>query len=204
MLNGEESGRVAAGRIDGLEASDKKTRLFDGMSEAVKLASMNKNAGRRLLLLLTDGRDFSEGGSTTKNEIDKLLNKADVPLYAFGIGSSKENLDSLGEMARGNGGDYYNASKDAVSAMNIAFANISSAKVMRFRTGSNIADGTEKRLEISCGGSTDEVIVRADRWIADMQAPTVEKVEFADDMSVMIQFSEPVVGVAVMNTVLCG
>ena len=53
---------------------------------------MNKNAGRRLLLLLTDGRDFSEGGSTTKNEIDKLLNKADVPLYAFGIGSSKETL----------------------------------------------------------------------------------------------------------------
>lgn len=200
VLNGEESGRVAAGRIDGLEASDKKTRLFDGMSEAVKLASMNKNAGRRLLLLLTDGRDFSEGGSTTKNEIDKLLNKADVPLYAFGIGSSKENLDSLGEMARGNGGDYYNASKDAVSAMNIAFANISSAKVMRFSTGSNIADGTEKRLEISCGGSTDEVSVRADRWIADMQAPTVEKVEFADDMSVMIQFSEPVTGADVISS----
>lgn len=159
VLNGEESGRVAAGRIDGLEASDKKTRLFDGMSEAVKLASMNKNAG-----------------------------------------SSKENLDSLGEMARGNGGDYYNASKDAVSAMNIAFANISSAKVMRFRTDSNIADGTEKRLEISCGGSTDEVIVRADRWIADMQAPTVEKVEFADDMSVMIQFSEPVTGADVISS----
>ena len=100
----------------------------------------------------------------------------------------------------GGNKDYYNASKDAVSAMNIAFANISSAKVMRFRTDSNIADGTEKRLEISCGGSTDEVIVRADRWIADMQAPTVEKVEFADDMSVMIQFSEPVTGADVISS----
>lgn len=199
VLNGKESSKIAETRIDGLKASDKKTRLFYGMSEAVKLASMNKNAGRRLLLLLTDGRDFSEGGSTTKNEIGKLLNKADIPLYAFGIGSSKENLDSLGEMARGNGGDYYNASKDAAAAMNIAFADISSAKVMRFSTGSNIADGTEKRLEISCGGSTDEVIVRADRWIADMQAPTVEKVEFADDMSLIIQFSEPVTGADVIS-----
>ena len=194
VLNGEEGGKLAAARIDGLKATDKKTRLFDGISAAVRMASANQNASRKLLLLLTDGRDFSEGGGTTKNEIDKLLNKAGIPLYAFGVGSSKENLDSLGEMARGNGGGYYKASRDAVSAMNIAFADISSAKVMRFSTGSNIADGTEKRLEISCGGSTDEVIVRADRWIADMQAPTVEKVEFADDMSLIIQFSEPVTG----------
>lgn len=193
VLSGEESDKAAAEIIDGLRAADKKTRLFDGMSEAVRLAAANRGESRRLLVLITDGKDISEGGSTTRNEIDKLLGEAGIPLYAIGLGSSKASLDALGEMARGNGGSYYKAS-DTAAAMNTAFSDIASARVIRMSTGSNIADGAEKRLRISCGGSADEITVRADRWIKDTQAPTVESAEFTDDKSVTILFSEPVSG----------
>lgn len=196
VLNGKESSRSAAAKIDELKASDKKTRLFDGVSEALKIAEADReqSENRRILLLITDGRDFSDGGSTTKNEINKLLDKSKLPLYAFGLGKNKDSLDVLGEMARSNNGGYYAASGDVAAVMSGAFKEINNAKLIRLDTGSNIADGKDKRLELKCGGAAAEMTIRTDKWIADTLPPVAESAKFNGDTSVSIQFSEPVSG----------
>lgn len=201
VLNGGESRVDAAAAIDALKANDKITRFFDAVTTAVSIANANASnlPSRRVALLITDGKDVSDAGSTTQDEMKESLIAAGLPLYALGIGSNKTYIDALGEFARSTGGYFASIDKKNCEETFSALRDrIASCYVMHLVADSNIIESSEQQLiiKLECGGKEVSVSqnVKLNDWIPDNTAPYIAAISASNGNELVISFSEAVTG----------
>ena len=201
VLNGGESRADAAAAIDALKANDKITRFFDAVTTAVSIANANASnlPSRRVALLITDGKDVSDAGSTTQDEMKESLIAAGLPLYALGIGSNKAYIDALGEFARSTGGYFASIDKKNCEETFSALRDrIASCYVMHLVADSNIIESSEQQLiiKLECGGKEVSVSqnVKLNDWIPDNTAPYIAAISASNGNELVISFSEAVTG----------
>lgn len=201
VLNGSESKAEAIAAIDALKAKDKITRFFDAVTTVVNAANANASnlPSRRVALLITDGKDVSDAGSTTQAEMKESLIAAGLPLYALGIGSNKTHIDALGEFARSTGGYFASIDKKNCEETFSALKDrISSCYVMHLVADSNIIESPEQQLiiKLECDGKEVSISqnVKLNDWIPDNTAPYVAEISASNGNELVISFSEAVTG----------
>lgn len=201
VLNGSESKSDAIDAIDALKAKDKITRFFDAVTTVVSMANANASnlPSRRVALLITDGKDVSDAGSTTQTEMKESLIAAGLPLYALGIGSNKTHIDALGEFARSTGGYFASIDKKNCEETFSALKDrITSCYVMHLAADSNIIESPEQQLIIKfeCGGKEVSISqnVKLNDWIPDNTTPYITAISASNGNELVINFSEAVTG----------
>lgn len=198
VLSGGEAAADAKAAVMALQARDSKTNFFNAMDAVLKLAQ-NDAATRHTAIVLTDGKDVSDGGSATRDELLASLTKAELPLYALGIGSNKTHLDALGELARAASGRYY--AIDAPNGAEIMAAldtRLNSCWLASFRAASNIAGEARQQLIIKVQDGENVLSASKDvevkDWTPDTQPPYVTEMKLTGERSLRISFSEAVNG----------
>ena len=201
VLNGTESRSAALDALAVLRPNDKITRFYDALSAAIDVAQADTQTlpSRRVALVFTDGRDVSEGGSTTAVEAGESLVDAGLPLYAFGIGTNKSYLDALGALARSAGGSFAAIdAKTGATALDATRERIDSCYVLRLRTDSNIIESAEQQLiiKLTLDSKTLSVskTVKVDDWTPDLDAPYVDDFMISGPHELTLAFSEAVTG----------
>ncbi len=205
VLDGTESRQIAIEAVDQLKANDKITRFFDAITSVINMADTNPHnlPTRRIALLITDGKDVSDIGSTTQAEMQSALINAHLPLYAMGVGSEKDYLNALGEFSRSTGGQFEVINKkNCDEVFNAMLSRINQCYVMQLHADSNIIEHAEQQLiiKVTSGGkelSTSQSVELND-WIPDTEAPVPSYigVNVSDEIinKFTIDFSEPVTG----------
>ncbi|MBQ3109217.1 MAG: VWA domain-containing protein [Clostridia bacterium] len=200
VLNGSESRAAAQTAIEALDNSDGITRFYDGAAKAVDLAKTTADLPEhRVALVVTDGKDVSDAGSTTLNELSSKLKNASLPLYAIGLGNNKTYLDALGELARSSGGLLYKFDrKDSLESFLQAYSRINSCCQITLKADSNIVDKSEKLLTIRYDGSEGQagmsMNLKLENWQPDTKAPKVKSIRQEGEKNIKITFSEDVIG----------
>lgn len=200
VLDGSEDRAAAQAAIAKLDNSDSITRFYDGAAKAVDLSrTIADLPDHRAALVVTDGKDVSDGGSTTLNELSSKLNAASLPLYAIGLGKNKTYLDALGELARTSGGTLYSFDrKDSLASFSRAFDRINSCCRITLLADTNIVDQGEKLLAIRYEGSAGQagmsMNLKMESWIPDTKVPTVKGLVTEGEKNLRVTFSEDVIG----------
>jgi len=200
VLDGSESTDAAQTAINALDNSDGITRFYDGAAKAVNLSeTLSGLPERHVALVITDGKDVSEAGSTTVNELSSKLNAASLPLYAVGLGSNKTYLDALGELARTSGGSLYKMDrKNSPELFSNIFYHLNSGYRLTLKAANNIVDQKEKLLTIRYDGEAAQVgmsiNVTMNAWQPDTAAPTVKSIRQDGEKNLLVTFSEDVIG----------
>ena len=83
------------------------TALFDAMAAGLDLVTFLAPTERRAIVLLTDGRDTTDG-THTADEVLAAAGQAQLPVFAIGLGPSLET-DFLEQLAAQGGGRFYRA-----------------------------------------------------------------------------------------------
>ncbi|MDO5112233.1 MAG: FHA domain-containing protein [Clostridia bacterium] len=197
VLSGGEASQDAKDAIMALRAKDSHTNFFNAMDAALRLAQ-NDAATRHTAVVLTDGKDVSDGGSATRGELLSALTSAELPLYALGIGANKAYLDALGELARAADGRYYaidaNTGADVMAALN---DRLGGCWLASFQADSNIADGAQQQLILKLqdgSGLSASRTVQVKDWTPDTEPPRISGMEIVGERSMRISFSEAVSG----------
>lgn len=100
--------------VTGLRITDNKTQLHRGLAKAIEIGNRFDQGlpTRRVIITMSDGREDFTGGML-KQEVINTLNEQRIPIYALGfyhppLNQEKQGyLDSLGEIARVSGGEYF-------------------------------------------------------------------------------------------------
>jgi VWFA-related protein len=99
-------------RINRLEA-DGGTLLYDATYDAILTLEAARPAGKRAVVVLTDGVDEAPGSRHRVEEIVTEAKQAGVPLYMLGLGRPGEVNDKvMRRMAETTGGRYFRASNE--------------------------------------------------------------------------------------------
>lgn len=200
VLRGSEPIEAAKEAIQAIRASARKTRLFDAVSQAIAFSKTAVDAPlRKVILLVTDGKDVSDGGSATQEEALEALHAEGLPLYALGIGSNKTYLDALGEFVRASNGRMYTITKaNALSTMLSLKALLESVRHITLRTETNLLGEPEQQLviKIASGGAayTLSQSMSITSWQADTLPPAFLEARITDEHTIVAQISEPVSG----------
>jgi Mg-chelatase subunit ChlD len=97
-------------RIDRLEA-DGGTLLYDATYDALLTLQAERPAGKRAVVVLTDGVDEAPGSRHRVEELVAEAQRAQVPLYMLGLGRPGEINDAvMKHLAESTGGKYFHAS----------------------------------------------------------------------------------------------
>jgi VWFA-related protein len=97
-------------RIDRLVA-DGGTLLYDATYEAIEVLEAARPAGKRAVVVLTDGVDEAPGSRHRVEEVIARARETKVPLYMLGLGRPEElNQTVMRRMADETHGQYYHAS----------------------------------------------------------------------------------------------
>lgn len=194
------TGKTAADDIEeavlSLENTDQSTLLFDAVNQTAKLADTRQNAdSRRIMLILTDGEDFSENTST-KNEALQTLQEKGLPLYAMAAreiyGKSNSYLSDMGEFVRSTGGvmEVFDA-EDAVLKIRGLKDLFGNAVVIQASAENNLVDYQSKPLTITYDDKTQSTFYTASYYETDAEPPSASARKYSED-AIEIIFSEPV------------
>jgi len=114
-----ENGRIREankGVKDGLKADvltlkpKGGTLLYDATYSAIATLAAQRPAGKRAVVVMTDGVDESPGSRHTVEEVIAFAKEQKVPLYMLGLGREREiNKDVMQKMATETGGSFYHA-----------------------------------------------------------------------------------------------
>jgi tight adherence protein B len=96
------------------------TALYDAVVQSAQQLA-GEQSGARVLVLLTDGENFSEGGATIDGAIRAVKN-AGVAVYAIGIESRQFSPEPLQRLADTSSGNYYAAA--STNALAEVYASI--------------------------------------------------------------------------------
>jgi hypothetical protein len=212
LLEGGESKEERSEAIDALSNTGSETKLYDAIDLAVTAAEGKAEAGpdRAVLVIVTDGANYDEGGHT-KGEVEQKLARAGLPLYALGFkqgGGANEELDNLGMLARESGGVCLPAAADKIEeSFQDLLNDAESCFVIKLRAKNNITVSAAQtlRLEFSpiqngqAGQSgetrSDSAVAYIRESIPDNENPTVSRIEQIEGRNgIRIFFSEPVLG----------
>lgn len=196
--------------LAGIDNTDNKTLLFDAVSQAAEYADQVPASvcRRRILAVISDGEDFTVGGTGVQEAQQNLVQKG-LPVYAFAIAdTARENINSFGEFARMSGGQLtvFDARQASAVLENFHHQRMETG-VLELRADSNVASNRLETFSLKLKDNrnlTKEVM--AARHIPDQQAPVIQNPELTEDGQLKLTFSEPVQGAenAAGYAVACG
>lgn len=195
VLKGGESYEEAESTLKNLRPSDMTTALYAAMQRALELAPSRALEGlRNVVIVLTDGADFSDSGITL-NELQSREWYNELSLFAVCTrNGTRAERESMGAMARSLGGDMYLLdSADPVKQMDAILERLSDSMLLRLRTEGNRADGGTHDLSLVLGKLSVTTKVTTRVWAADTEAPTLlEAVDLGSGGAIRLRFSEAV------------
>ena len=197
LLTGTESTEDRKEAITRLDNTDKKTLLFEAIFQTADLADRMQDENRKIVLVISDGEDFAVGTST-KDEAITALSDRNMPVYAMGISETdKENMNKFGETARMLGGTLTiftpEETQDALGGLQTVWNN---TWVICARAESNVISNQKSLLtvkQISTGVSRSKDVLLTE-YIADTEAPQIEKAEQAGERQITVSFTKKVNG----------
>ena len=197
VLTGSETREEAVRIVNDLKCNEEGTLFYEALSRAYQLSNAsNRVYDREYVMAFSDGIDLQKGSSTFE-EVLKQYDSHALPLYAICMpDASKEAADKFGELSRVSGG--YFSMIDKTEEFNDVLAIINDVTLVKMRASSNYADGSEKQLSIRVDSSQIECLIPVVRSIADMEAPSVTRLDYDTEKDVfVVAFSEKVVGAGV-------
>ena len=185
--------------LESLENNDNRTMLFEGISRAADLARQegSDRPERKILVVISDGEDVTEGGKVVSEALSNLKEKA-LPVYALCIRDTKrEHINSFGEFARTSGGDIsIFRAKGCGSAFEEIRDRILSADKVVLKAPTNRISNDYERFTLRVPG----VNVPLNREVflykhqPDLTAPEITGAEYLEGRKIRVTFSEPVTG----------
>ncbi len=183
--------------IEKLKPDQAGTVFFDALAKAIALSeAANSDVSRRqMAFVFSDSVDVNLGGYT-KGEIELMLTRSSLPFYAFGFDNgSKEALDSFGSVARMSGGIISIVSdKTLHEAFSEILEKLRSVYIVKLSLPDNIVPDEKAEFEISVDGKNLSATVPLNRWQPDNAIPTAVKVYMSTDETLIIEYSEQVLG----------
>lgn len=181
-----------------LENKDNRTFLFDAVNQAADRADQVQSevCQRRILIVISDGEDFTIGGSGVQETQDNLRKKG-IPVYAFAIAdTARDHINSFGEFARATGGQMVVFDADEASTILRDFHQKKiSDQYLKLTTENNLVSNQIETLTLKTEDKQNVIKdVMVNRYIPDLQAPIIKTVELADDGKLELRFSELVQG----------
>lgn len=195
LLSGDEPAEQRHEAISTLSNTDRKTLLFEAISQTADMADKMQDENRKIVLVISDGEDFAVGAATGDEAIAALSDR-NMPVYAMGISdTAKENLNLFGETARKLGGTLtvFRAEEawEALSGLQETWAK---TWLIRAYAKSNCADNQLNRLsvrDIATGYSRSKDVLLT-KFQKDTTAPQILKAEKIGDKQICVSFSEEV------------
>jgi hypothetical protein len=156
VLAGLDAGRAPlAQAVAGLRAEG-GTALYDAVKAGVDLLA--SAAGRRALVLLSDGKDEGAApdlpGSATRLEpLKRLLAESGIPLHAVALGAGADRA-TLGDLAAVSGGRLYSADGPGglPRLFTQVFASLKSAASLSYVSPNLALDGAVREVEATLPG----------------------------------------------------
>jgi VWFA-related protein len=124
------------------------TRYYDAVAESLEL--IDREAGRRAVLALTDGEDtFSQSASL--ESVITAARRSGIPVHTLGLGSEDEiESDALRRLAAGTRGQYYSARQaDQLRQIYEELAQrLRSSYTLTYQTDRKLPDGTLRPVQV--------------------------------------------------------
>ncbi|MDO4285361.1 MAG: FHA domain-containing protein [Eubacteriales bacterium] len=174
---------------------DQNTLLFEAIATVADQAAEQREYGRKILIVLTDGEDFSLGTATGQEALESLK-KCGLSINAVAPESAgKEYVNALGEFVRSSGGELAVVGEEGSTQALGEFARkAQSALCISYRAQNNRVSNQMEILALTMPGEetvTREVLVS--EWIPDQEAPVMTGAEKLTENTLKIVFSEPVI-----------
>lgn len=198
VLDEEHSRENTRTILESLENKDNRTFLFDAVNQAADYAAqvLPDECQRRILMVISDGEDFTIGGSGAQ-ETQKNLSEKGLPVYAFAIAdTARDNINSFGEFARTTGGQISVFHADELSVLlNDFHQQRMSDQYFDLKAENNLVSNQMETLTLKMEDNQNVVKdVMVNRYIPDTEAPVIKYAELLDDGKLRIGFSETVQG----------
>ncbi|MDR2570310.1 MAG: VWA domain-containing protein [Oscillospiraceae bacterium] len=190
--------------INELVADQRGTLFFESLALAQELASNSNHAlERKLAFVFTDSDDYAVG-STTKDEVERLIETGNLPFYAIGFDNgSREGLDYFGTFARTSGGVIRIVSAQTLNAaFDEMIEMVNNTWLARFKAESNIISASSKEfiLTVDSSGATAVRLVPVLFWQPDNDAPEITSFEQLTPESIRLHFNKPVEGASIIDS----
>lgn len=192
-----------------IDNTDNKTLLFEAVSQAADRADQVPAAvcKRRVLVVISDGEDFTVGKTGAQEAQDNLAGKG-IPVYAFAIeDTARENINNFGTFSRNSGGQMVVFGEEqADTVLNDLHQKLEAYDTVTFTSGDNLVSNRMEAFTVKTTSNqtlTRNVLVS--RYIPDQTAPVIIRAEKTEADQIEIGFSEPVRGsdAASSYTVTC-
>lgn len=192
-----------------IDNTDNKTLLFEAVSQAADRADQVPAAAcrRRVLVVISDGEDFTVGKTGAQEAQDNLAGKG-IPVYAFAIeDTARENINNFGTFSRNSGGQMVVFGEEqADTVLNDLHQKLEAYDTVTFTSGDNLVSNRMEAFTVKTTSNqtlTRNVLVS--RYIPDQTAPVIIRAEKTEADQIEIGFSEPVRGsdAASSYTVTC-
>ncbi|MGD9959682.1 type II secretion system F family protein [Nocardioides sp.] len=154
---------AARATVDGLQLN-LKTRLYDGVLEAVAMAGTE---GQRSILILSDGLDTSD---TELDSVTTAIEDADVLVEAVALEQSEQESGPLLSMAQAGKGQLINADPEALRATFAAEADALARQILITAQVPEGVTATEAQVEVNLTTSDG----------ADLEAQAFVPIQSAD------------------------
>lgn len=153
------------------------TALYDAAWQAVR--SFDDKAGRKAVILLTDGKDDDGTGKPlskkTADDVIAAAKEINVPLFTIGLGSEID-VPVLQKIASESGGQYFASpsAEDLASLYEHIGAQLTGQYLLRYTTNLTDRDGSWHRVVVKVAGNTAQKQYMAP---LDQAAPPPPKAE---------------------------
>lgn len=181
-----------------IDNTDNKTLLFEAVSQAADRADQVPAAAckRRVLVVISDGEDFTVGKTGAQEAQDNLAGKG-IPVYAFAIeDTARENINNFGTFSRNSGGQMVVFGEEqADTVLNDLHQKLEAYDTVTFTSGDNLVSNRMEAFTVKTTSNqtlTRNVLVS--RYIPDQTAPVIIRAEKTEADQIEIGFSEPVRG----------
>ena len=207
---GEEVELAAAGCTDpetlaGLLAEqpgrDQYTRLYAAITEGLDYAAAAGGQDRQVMLIVSDGLEENGSVGITREEIERALAQANMPVYALCVDHAPVSAqEEFGQFARSTGGAFVTfGPEDAAEVWQGLLSGLDEAARLCFEADSNRVDGKTHTLllKVDAGRGQESYTGRVtlSAWAPDTTPPTVTACVYDEaENALRVTFSEEVTG----------
>ena len=201
VLEGSEEKEEILDGINNMNAGDKSTLFFEAVNKALNLIDSGESnqIRRKVLIAVTDGEDYSNGG-VTSDEMSRRLLSCDVPFYSVAVTSAKSaGISEMGELSRSTGADIRSLKgQDIIESFRDLKQELSTIYVLSLCADNNVIDGNSKKISVFYNldesQMSDEKEINLNQYTEDKTAPRIVNIETNDEKEILIHFSEAVTG----------
>lgn len=199
----QDSQSVRNKKIKKIKNDEKQTKLFNAINTIAEKASKNSaNGGHSVIVVISDGEDFTTG-LTTKKEALKKLQELNIPTYGIAVDSAaKKDKTSFGEFVRDTGGNLTISNADQMGQTPAKIKQkLDQSIKLTYNYGSNkVSNKTElftiKDQTTRQNASKSVKIIHS---VKDTVNPVITDLEMVDEHNLKVIFSENVANAEVVD-----